>query len=210
MNYYAIEGLGGVGKTTLLKNLSPKYYSKFNEISTADKDAKSVKQFTDNKRKNKIANSWFLKRELNRINKFSKQKINILDRGIYSQLAYVYAKYKTYGHEDIFYLIKKLKKLEKDYSYKYPLLIYLDSSIKFSEENNQKTKSSRIYDPQFYKNIKFFYNVLYKLIGNKNALKIKIPLGRPTLYNKINNFISTTKKNNFNFSIIEIEKHLNL
>lgn len=208
--YYSIEGLGDVGKTTLLEKMPSAKFLKFYEISKNNKSVQKLKKMSKN---NKVlnANDLFLKSELDRIKKFSKTKINILDRGIYSQIVYNYADFKTYRQKGIFHLIKELKKLEKN-NFKYPKMVYLNCSVDYSINSllNQKGKNppNKTNRNDFVKHAKDCYDFLNRFLGERNSLEIKIPSDRKGLDKKLNKFIQETKDLPVDFTINKIEELL--
>lgn len=210
-NYYALEGLGGTGKTNFLKMISSKRFAKFEEISKNNNLARDIKKFSMNTKINRKANKFFLKNELTRMKNFSKQKINILDRSIYSQIVYNYANFKAYKQNGIFYLIRELKKLEKE-NFRYPKMIYLrgdvNYSIKILSEKKKEDMKDKTNNKLFIKYAMECYDLLNILLGANNSLEIQIPSERKILFQKFEKFINKTHFLKNNFSIKKIEKYL--
>ncbi len=84
-NLYSIEGLGGSGKTVLVKQLFEAGFTAFEEISeTISKEERNKKlENMPKELRPRFLNDWYFERELERINTaILKDKIVVFDRSI--------------------------------------------------------------------------------------------------------------------------------
>ena len=205
---YAIEGLGGCGKTFLARSLSERGFLAFEEISEViNKEERNKKlEVMPKELRPRFLNEWYLEREIERIKKSiqainkssSKNKIIVFDRSIYSQICYVFAQDKYYKTNELNYLLLRLEKLEGIF----PNLIYLKCTVDFSldgiyernrrEERAKLAKGIRGYARGFLEFYKEAYEKILPLLG-VNILTINIPEERENLVSKVSSWISEEK-----------------
>lgn len=201
---YSLEGLGAVGKTTLLHKLSRKY-TVIEEIGDVESSTHTIQKFTNDEVKGSIANNWFLMQEMKRTKKINLGK-TIMDRSIYSQIAYNYAKAKITENEDIF---KKFIFLlnEQTKNIIFPHMILLESTVEYSlnamierDKNDEKIKIMEkvpSYTNRFFEE----YNKAYSFLSNEiPTLRVFIPKERNEAQNIIETWIE-----NYKYEFVEVK-----
>ena len=174
MGIYSIEGLGGVGKSTLACKLRESRIFVIDEISEVVPETKDVQQFTWNGDEAQRVNEWFLQKEVDRMKLALQQNPSILDRCVYSQIAYNFAKDRTYGTAQLPYLFHRLRQLEQEGHDLFPSMIYLSTSVENSiramlaraknrERENIEGKNPA-YRPDFFEAMKTSYDHLAELL----------------------------------------------
>jgi thymidylate kinase len=214
-NIYAIEGLGGSGKTVLVKQLSEMGFNALEEISeTISKEERNKKlENMPKELRPRFLNDWYLEREIERTNcALAKKNIVVFDRSIYSQICYVFAQDNYYKTNELNYLLDKLETSDCVF----PNLIYLKCSVDFAlkgiyernrrEEREKLAKGIRGYARGFLEFNKEAYEKIIHLLGD-NALTINIPEERGSLLDKVSKWISE-ERNATNVDVNKIREVL--
>ncbi|MEK6839671.1 MAG: hypothetical protein AABX72_01910, partial [Nanoarchaeota archaeon] len=144
-----------------------------------------VQEFTFDEEHARRVNAWFLETEQERIRRTKNQSgIVFMDRGIYSQLAYNFARDHVTGAHGLLYVLREIKELEiKGIELAHPM-IYLCCSVEYSREaiiqRNKREQREKIdkgnmaYVPAFMLKMQEAYSVIEKALG-ENALHIGLP-----------------------------------
>ena len=184
MTIYSVEGLGCVGKSTLVQNLKSSGIFVIEEIFEAFPETKEIQPFTLNDREAWKTNEWFLEKEIIRMEKATQQELTVLDRCVYSQIAYNYAKDKVYGTKQTRNLFERLKNLERQGRKLFPNMIYLHSTVDYSmsmmslraknKEKDNIENNNPAYRKEFFEKIKKSYDLIAHILG-ENVLIINVP-----------------------------------
>lgn len=126
VNYYSLEGLGACGKTTLLQSLAAEGYSVILEIADDDRNTSTKQLYTNNEKQSKYVNEWFLKKELQRITRSTDSEIVFMERCVYSQIVYNYAKEQLLGKPYLKELFIQLQTMDSQAKLLQPQIIFLD------------------------------------------------------------------------------------
>ena len=147
-------------------------------------ETKEVQRFTWNLDEAQRVNEWFLQKELVRMRLALQQDVSVLDRCIYSQIAYNFAKDRTYGTKQLPYLFNRLRQLEQECHALFPFMIYLSTSVENSinamlaraknRERENIEGNNPAYRPEFFEKMKRSYDCLAELLG-EDALAITVP-----------------------------------
>ncbi|MDP2668766.1 MAG: deoxynucleoside kinase [bacterium] len=219
MNYgfYSIEGLPGLGKSTVLKKLD-KSFVMMKEIPEEAKKVKRKRKFKNRLEKIRYDNEWYLARELERIKraKGTKKNVTIFDRCIYSQIAHNFANDKMHGTEELFRLFSRLIELENNGLALTMKIIYLKATPDFSikrrlqrgrgdEVRKVKTKAEGWHTTDFLEYAKQAYEKIVAVLHN-NAITISVPRQQKNMDFLINKYVNKTRDKKFDVSITKIRE----
>ncbi|MDP4012192.1 MAG: deoxynucleoside kinase [Candidatus Nanoarchaeia archaeon] len=216
---FSVEGLGATGKSTLIRDLSNYGLHVISEISEEFPETNEIQVFSSSPIMSREVNQWFLDKELKRFN-LAKEffPIAIFDRGLYSQIAYNFAKDSLYNTAELESLFFKLDKLENQKMISFPLMIYLAAPVEYSmdrmKERNKNTERKRIadrspgYTYEFFELIRVAYDKISEVLGEKH-LKLEIPKEN-NIIKKVNEWISDRSKLINIVNLEEIRRNLNV
>ncbi|MFA6445983.1 MAG: deoxynucleoside kinase [Candidatus Paceibacterota bacterium] len=185
-NYYCVEGLPGLGKSTALEKL-PKTIFMVKEVLEEAKNVRRRERFKHKREKVRYENEWYLIREVERIKKAEKaeKEIVIFDRCIYSQMAHNFANDKILGTEELEHLFSRLIELERRGVRLTMRMIYLKATPSFSmkrqlyrnrggEAMKVRIKANGWHSLEFLNYAKQAYERLVEVLGD-NATVINVP-----------------------------------
>ena len=214
MGHYSIEGLPGLGKSTVLKKLA-KHFVIIKEIPEEAKKTRRKRNFKNRLEKVRYENEWYLARELKRAKRVKKSKnIAIFDRCIYSQIAHNFANDKIHGTKELPRLFSRLIGLENKGSVLLMKMIYLKATPVFSirrrlqrgrgdEIWKVKTKAEGWHTIEFLEYAKQAYEKVAAALKN-NAITINVPYQQKNMDFLINEYIGKSRAEKSDFSIAKI------
>lgn len=132
----ALEGLPGLGKTTLIHKLADLGYITTPEIPDTEKKRHvEIPPEVAGCAEPRYVNEWYLQKELNRAGTWDQvDQWQFVDRCVYTQIAHVYANDQLVGTHELAYLFHQLLELEREGKLLLPGIIYFRSTIDFSRQ----------------------------------------------------------------------------
>lgn len=203
----SIEGLAGAGKTTLVNHLKRQNFELLPEIMDFVPETGVIQRFTIDASSSSSTNEWFLKIEIERLNKATQSIVSVvMDRCFISQIAYNYAKDTTYKTKTLC----NLKKLMEQSKLIVPNIIYLQMETQLSidrmlarNKNNQKEyiqNGEPDYQYDFIENNRLFYEKIIPLFKD-NILVIDANETADKQTDKINEWIKNRETHVDDFNI---------
>jgi len=156
-----IEGLGAVGKSKLVNCLGSKGLDVIKEISEEESNIERIQMFSLDYLRSRAVNEWFIQKEVKRMYRAKNYKgIVFLDRCIYSQIAYNYAKDQLYGSAEVPFIFSRLEELENKGIGLLPPMIYLSAPVNYSmkkmRSRNKNVERRSIYNKKYGYTEEFF------------------------------------------------------